>query len=99
MDVDIRKLEAANRMAHEGAERSASHLSAMTDIETFVDVTRTDIRSDTTAVGYQQCVGVVIELDGGLSGRTAFTFPAEAVERVREIRAPGMEGMDASIVN
>lgn len=98
MDVDIRKLEAANRMAHEGAERAASHLSAMTDIETFVDVTRTDVRSDTTAIGYRQCVGVVIELDGGLRGRTAFTFPAEAVERVRDILAPGMEDMDESIV-
>lgn len=98
MEVDIRKLEAANRMAHEGAERAASHLSAMTDIETSVDVTRTHVRSDATAVERQQCVGVVIELDGGLRGRTAFTFPAQAVERVRDVLAPGMEDMDESLV-
>ncbi len=98
MEVDIGKLESANRMAHEGAERAATHLSAMTNIETFVDVTRTHVRSDAETNDVGGCVGVVIELDGGLRGRTAFTFPAESVERVRSVLAPGMEDMDESIV-
>ncbi|WP_049970247.1 chemotaxis protein CheC [Haladaptatus cibarius] len=118
MQVDIQELGAVNRMAHEGAERAASHLSAMTDIETFVDVTRTHVqttpeRDDSTASARadstaQQSglatpdenrrVGVIIELDGGLRGRTAFTFSRESVERVREILAPGADDMDESLV-
>ncbi len=98
MEVDIRKLEAANRMAHEGAERAASNLTAMTNIETFVDVTRTDVRSDTETCEYGECVGVVVKLEGGLCGRTTFTFPAESVERVLNVLAPGMEDMDESLV-
>lgn len=98
MEIDIRKLEAANRMAHEGAERAAAHLSAMTEIETFVDVTRTYVRSDTETNDGGGCVGVVIELDGGLCGRTAFAFPAKSVERMRDALAPGMEDMDESIL-
>ncbi len=97
MQVDIRELGTVNRMAHDGAERAASHISAMTNIETFVDVTRTHVRSETPPTR-DQCVGVVVELDGGLCGRTAFTFTPESVERVQEVLTPGAEDMVESLV-
>lgn len=98
MRVDIRELGAVNRMAHEGAERAAAHLSAMTDIEAFVEVTRTRIQTEPQRTEYDHCVGVVIGLDGGLRGRTAFTFTAESVERVRDVLAPGMDDVGESLV-
>ncbi|WP_327052569.1 chemotaxis protein CheC [Halomicrococcus gelatinilyticus] len=98
MQVDIRSLGRFNRMAHEGAEQAAEHLSALADVEAFVDVTKTNVTTAAGLGGTDHRVGVVVELDGGLRGRTVFTFPLESAERLASVLVPDSDGVDESAI-
>ena len=98
MHVDIRSLGRFNRMAHEGAEEAARHLSGLADVEAFVDVTKTNVTTAAGLGGTDHRVGVVVELDGGLEGRTVFTFPLESATKLANVLVPGSDGVDESAI-
>ncbi|WP_440005569.1 chemotaxis protein CheC [Halomicrococcus sp. SG-WS-1] len=98
MRVDMATLRQFNRMAHEGAERAARHLSGLAGVETFVDVTKTNVSTAAGIGGVDRRVGVGVDLDGGLRGRTIFSFTPESAGRLADVLVPDADGVDESAI-
>jgi len=102
MQIDIDSLETYNRLAREGAQSAATSLSALTGIETHVEVTNVSLVAP-SELEYEylggEFSGVRIGLDGALDGETVLTFDSAARETVADVLAPGGdEGMRRSSI-
>lgn len=92
MNIDIQSLGTFNRLAHEGAQRAAVSLSAMTGIETSVEVSQlgfVPIENAPAQVGDGTHVGVVFEFDGPPSGYVAILFDEASADEVADAMVPG----------
>jgi chemotaxis protein CheC len=79
LKIDIRKLGLFNRMAKEGGNTVASHLSQMTGMETEMEITKInfiDIPDIRTHVGDEKQIGISIELLEPPHGHILFLFNA-----------------------
>jgi chemotaxis protein CheC len=89
--IDIRKLGLFNKMAKEGGNTVANHLSQMTDMETEMEITKInfiDIPDIKTAVGDEKQIGISIELQEPPHGHILFLFNADSAKEL----AHGMVG-------
>jgi chemotaxis protein CheC len=84
MSVDLDSLGTFTRLADAGATQASASLSALTGIETGVDVTRVRLcgRDDVRESLSKPYVGVGIGFTGGLSGQTLLWFEPESADRV-----------------
>jgi chemotaxis protein CheC len=89
--IDIRKLGLFNKMAKEGGNTVANHLSQMTDMETEMEITKInfiDIPDIKTHVGDEKQIGISIELQEPPHGHILFLFNADSAKEL----AHGMVG-------
>jgi chemotaxis protein CheC len=89
--IDIRKLGLFNKMAKEGGNTVASHLSQMTGMETEMEITKInfiDIPDIRTHVGHKKQIGISIEMVEQPYGHILFLFNAEDAKKL----AHGMMG-------
>ncbi|MEF8872297.1 MAG: chemotaxis protein CheC [Haloarculaceae archaeon] len=89
--IDIRKLGLFNKMAKEGGNTVASHLSQMTGMETEMEITKInfiDIPDIKTHVGDQKQIGISIEMLEPPHGHILFLFNAQSAKEL----AHGMMG-------
>ena len=85
LSVDVHSLRTFGRLAHSGAECAAGVLSQMTGIETYVDVTRVELSTESSVrreFSELDRVSVCIGFDGGLTGQTVVAFDRESVDRI-----------------
>lgn len=77
MRIDLHSLGTYNRLVRKGARRSASSLSQLSGLDTYVGVTRVslvsvdDFRDELRDGEY---AGVRVDFEGGLTGRTVLAF-------------------------
>jgi chemotaxis protein CheC len=89
--IDIRKLGLFNKMAKEGGNTVANHLSQMTGMETEMEITKInfiDIPDIKTHVGDERQIGISIEMLEQPHGYILFLFNAENAKQL----AGGMIG-------
>ncbi len=89
--IDIRKLGLFNKMAKEGGNTVADHLSQMTGMETEMEITKInfiDIPDIKTHVGDQKQIGISIEMQEPPYGHILFLFKADSAKEL----AHGMIG-------
>lgn len=89
--VPFEKFEVFNRMTKAGSERAAKNITAMTGIETDVDVNRlrfVPIDGVPAAVGDRRYVGTVMEYEGTPSGYLAILFDRPSAEAVVDALVP-----------
>jgi len=97
--IDIRKLGLFNRMAKEGGNTVASHLSQMTDMETRMEITKInfiDIPDIRTHVGDQRQIGISIELTEPPHGHVLFLLNAGSAKRLAHGMMGDMAGTESS---
>ncbi|EFW93096.1 chemotaxis protein CheC [Haladaptatus paucihalophilus DX253] len=91
LQIDIRKLSLFNKMAKQGANTVANHLSQMTGMETEMEITKTnfiDIRDVRAHMGHEKQVGIHIELVEQPYGYILFLFSVGSAKQL----AHGMMG-------
>jgi chemotaxis protein CheC len=79
--IDIRKLGLFNKMAKEGGNTVADHLSQMTGMETEMEITKInfiDVSDIKTHVGHQEQIGISIEMVEPPHGHILFLFEAQS---------------------
>ncbi len=89
--IDIRKLGLFNRMAKEGGNTVADHLSQMTGMETEMEITKInfiDVPDIKTHVGDDEQIGISIEMLEPPHGYILFLFNAVSAKEL----ARGMVG-------
>ena len=89
--IDIRKLGLFNKMAKEGGNTVANHLSQMTGMETEMEITKInfiDIPDIKTHVGDERQIGISIRMLEPPHGYILFLFNAENAKKL----ANGMIG-------
>ncbi len=89
--IDIRKLGLFNRMAKEGGNTVANHLSQMTGMETEMEITKInfiDVPDIKTHVGDQKQIGISIQMLEPPHGHILFLFNAASAKEL----AHGMIG-------
>jgi chemotaxis protein CheC len=89
--IDIRKLGLFNRMAKEGGNTVADHLSQMTGMETEMEITKInfiDVPDIKTHVGHEEQIGISIELVEPPHGHILFLLEADSAKEL----AQGMIG-------
>ncbi len=89
--IDIRKLGLFNKMAKEGGNTVADHLSQMTGMETEMEITKInfiDVPDIKTHVGDQKQIGISIEMLEPPYGYILFLFNAASAKEL----ARGMIG-------
>jgi chemotaxis protein CheC len=89
--LDIRKLGLFNKMAKEGGNTVADHLSQMTGMETEMEITKInfiDIPDIKTHVGHEKQIGISIEMLEPPHGYILFLFNAGSAKEL----AHGMIG-------
>ncbi|MFB6308387.1 MAG: chemotaxis protein CheC [Haloarculaceae archaeon] len=89
--IDIRKLGLFNKMAKEGGNTVADHLSQMTGMETEMEITKInfiDIPDIKTHVGDEKQIGISIQMLEPPHGHILFLFNAESAKEL----AHGMIG-------
>ncbi|MHB9286686.1 chemotaxis protein CheC [Halobacteriales archaeon Cl-PHB] len=89
--IDIRKLGLFNKMAKEGGNTVADHLSQMTGMDTEMEITKInfiDVPDIKTHVGHQKQIGISIELLEPPHGHILFLFNATSAKEL----AHGMIG-------
>jgi chemotaxis protein CheC len=91
LKIDIRKLGLFNRMAKEGGNTVADHLSQMTGMETEMEITKInfiDIPDIKTHVGHEEQIGISIEMLEPPYGHILFLLEADSAKEL----AGGMIG-------
>jgi chemotaxis protein CheC len=81
--IDIRKLGLFNKMAKEGGNTVADHLSQMTGMETEMEITKInfiDIPDIRTHVGHEKQIGISIEMLEPPHGHILFLFNARSAK-------------------
>ncbi|WP_336003273.1 chemotaxis protein CheC [Halorientalis halophila] len=89
--IDIRKLSIFNKMAKEGGNTVADHMSQMTGMNTQMEITKInfiDIPDIMTHVGDDEQIGIYIEMLEPPHGHVLFLFNADSAKRL----AAGMLG-------
>jgi len=89
--IDIRKLGLFNKMAKQGGNTVADHLSQMTGMETEMEITKInfiDIPDIKTHVGHAEQIGISIELVEPPHGHILFLLEARSAKEL----AHGMIG-------
>ena len=89
--IDIRKLGLFNKMAKQGGNTVADHLSQMTGMETEMEITKInfiDIPDIQAHVGDEKQIGISIEMTERPYGHILFLFNAEDAKKL----AHGMMG-------
>jgi chemotaxis protein CheC len=89
--IDIRKLGLFNKMAKEGGNTVADHLSQMTGMETEMEITKInfiDVPDIKTHVGDEKQIGISIEMLEPPHGHILFLFNAQSAKDL----AQGMIG-------
>jgi chemotaxis protein CheC len=89
--LDIRKLGLFNKMAKEGGNTVADHLSQMTGMETEMEITKInfiDVPDIKTHVGHEKQIGISIEMLEPPHGHILFLFNADSAKEL----ARGMIG-------
>jgi chemotaxis protein CheC len=89
--IDIRKLGLFNKMAKEGGNTVADHLSQMTGMETEMEITKInfiDIPDIKAHVGHEEQIGISIEMLEPPYGHILFLLEAESAKEL----AHGMMG-------
>jgi len=95
--LDIRKLGLFNRMAKEGGNTVASHLSDMTGMETEMEITKInfiDVDDIKRAVGAEEQIGINIELLEPPHGQILFLFGANDAKTLAGGMIGDMGGAD-----
>ena len=85
LKVDIRKLSLFNRMAKEGGNTVADHMSQMTGMETEMEITKInfiDIPDIKTHVGDAEQIGIAIELLEPPHGHILFLLNAGSAKNL-----------------
>ena len=91
LKIDIRKLGLFNKMAKEGGNTVADHLSQMTGMETEMEITKInfiDIPDIKTHVGHAEQIGISIEMVEPPHGHILFLLEAGSAKEL----AHGMIG-------
>lgn len=89
--IDIRKLSIFNKMAKEGGNTVANHMSQMTGMETKMEITKInfiDIPDILTHVGDEEQIGIYIEMQEPPHGHVLFLFNSRSAKNL----AAGMIG-------
>jgi chemotaxis protein CheC len=89
--IDIRKLGLFNKMAKEGGNTVADHLSQMTGMKTEMEITKInfiDVPDIKTHVGHEKQIGISIEMLEPPYGHILFLFNADSAKEL----AHGMIG-------
>ncbi|WP_181686694.1 chemotaxis protein CheC [Halorhabdus salina] len=95
--IDIRKLALFNKMAKEGGNTVADHLSQMTDMETEMEITKInfiDIPDIKTHVGDDKQIGISIQLEEPPHGHILFLLNAESAKDLARGMIGDMGGAD-----
>ena len=96
--IDIRKLGLFNKMAKEGGNTVADHLSQMTGMDTQMEITKInfiDIPDIKTHVGDDKQIGISIEMLEPPNGYILFLFNAESAKELAHGMMGDMMGGDA----
>ena len=97
--IDIRKLGLFNKMAKEGGNTVASHLSQMTGMETEMEITKInfiDIPDIKTHVGDQKQIGINIKMLEPPHGHILFLFNAGSAKELAHGMMGDMAGAERS---
>jgi chemotaxis protein CheC len=97
--LDIRKLGLFNKMAKEGGNTVADHLSQMTGMETEMDITKInfiDIPDIKTHVGHEKQIGISIEMLEPPHGHILFLFNADSAKELARGMIGDMGDTDSS---
>jgi len=97
--IDIRKLGLFNKMAKEGGNTVADHLSQMTGMETEMEITKInfiDIPDIRAHVGDEKQIGISIEMVEQPYGYILFLFNARDAKELAHGMMGGMAGAEAS---
>jgi chemotaxis protein CheC len=97
--IDIRKLGLFNKMAKEGGNTVASHLSQMTGMETEMEITKInfiDIPDIKTHIGDQKQIGISIEMLEPPHGHILFLFNAQSAKELAHGMMGDMAGAEPS---
>jgi chemotaxis protein CheC len=97
--LDIRKLGLFNRMAKEGGNTVADHLSQMTGMETQMEITKInfiDIPDIKTQVGDGRQIGISIELREPPHGHILFLFSGDSAKTLAKGMIGDMGGTEPS---
>ncbi len=81
--IDVRKLGLFNRMAKEGGNTVADHLSQMTGMETEMEITKInfiDVPDIKTHVGHEEQIGISIRMEEPPHGHILFLLEAESAK-------------------
>ncbi|MDY6776259.1 MAG: chemotaxis protein CheC [Halobacteria archaeon] len=95
--IDIRKLSTFNRMAKEGANTVADHLSQMTGTETRMEITKINfVETDDLQrhVGDDTEVGINIQLTEPPYGYVLMLFTETSAKNIADLMMGGMGGGD-----
>ncbi|MFB6201986.1 MAG: chemotaxis protein CheC [Halorhabdus sp.] len=95
--IDIRKLALFNKMAKEGGNRVADHLSQMTDMETEMEITKInfiDVPDIKTHVGHEKQIGISIQLQEPPHGHILFLLNADSAKDLARGMIGDMGGAD-----
>jgi chemotaxis protein CheC len=95
--IDIRKLGLFNRMAKQGGNTVADHLSQMTGMETEMEITKInfiDLPDIRTHVGHETQIGISIEMLEPPHGHILFLFNADSAKRLARGMMGGMADSD-----
>jgi Chemotaxis protein CheC, inhibitor of MCP methylation len=91
LKIDIRKLSVFNKMAKEGGNTVANHMSQMTGMDTQMEITKInfiDIPDIKTHVGHEEQIGIYIEMLEPPHGHVLFLFNSKSAKNL----AAGMIG-------
>jgi len=97
--IDIRKLGLFNKMAKQGGNTVASHLSQMTGIETEMEITKInfiDIPDIRAHVGDEKQIGISIEMTERPYGHILFLFNAGDAKKLAHGMMGNMAGAEQS---
>ncbi len=97
--IDIRKLGLFNKMAKEGGNTVADHLSQMTGMETEMEITKInfiDIPDIRAHVGDEEQIGISIEMTEQPYGYILFLFNARDAKELAHGMMGGMAGAKQS---
>jgi len=95
--IDIRKLALFNRMAKEGGNTVAGHLSQMTGMETEMEITKInfiDIPDIKTHIGDEKQIGISIELEEPPHGHILFLLNGDSAKDLARGMIGDMGGAD-----
>ncbi|ACV13013.1 CheC, inhibitor of MCP methylation [Halorhabdus utahensis DSM 12940] len=95
--IDIRKLALFNKMAKEGGNTVAEHLSTMTGMETEMEITKInfiDVPDIKTHVGDNKQIGISIELEEPPHGHILFLLNADSAKDLARGMIGDMGGSD-----